>query len=137
MEQYPVPQFIEEESRITSFLTMKQFIYLVVTGAILFLLYSILPFYIFIVVAIILGVVTGALAFIKVNGFPLLNIVLGSIGFSTASRNYTWKKKESLYPFKTVERAPLRKIAPDETKLKGGQRSSLKSLRTKVELKTK
>lgn len=136
MEQYPVPQFIEEESKITSFLTMRQFIYLIVTGAILFVLYSILPFAIFIMLALIIGIAGVGLAFMKVNGVPLLTLIFGYIGFSSSTKGYTWKKKESLYPFKTVQRAPLRKV-DEENKIGLAQKSSLKKLRTQVELKTK
>lgn len=136
MEQYPVPQFIEEESRIISFLTMRQFIYLVIAGAVLFVLYAILPFFIFIVAAVIIGGGALGLGFIKVDGIPFLTILLNSIGFMSKAKNYTWKKKESLYPFKTVQRAPLKKIE-DEAKLGIGQKSGLKKLRTKVELRIK
>ena len=136
MEQYPVPQFIEEEARIISFLTIKQFLYIVVAGAVILFLYYLLPFYLFVVVAILLGGGAGAMGFLKVNGVPLLTIMLNSFGFITGAKNYTWKKKESLYPFKTIERASLKKIE-EEPILKVGQKGSLKKLRTKVELRTK
>lgn len=136
MEQYPVPQFIEEESKITSFLTMRQFIYLIITGAILFALYSILPFGIFIFLALIIGVAGVGAAFMKVNGVSVLTLIFGYISFGSSIKGYTWRKKESLYPFKTVQRVPLKKV--DEGKNIGlAQRSSLKKLRTQVELKTK
>jgi len=136
MEQYAVPQFIEEESKIVSFLTTKQFVYLVVAGAIIFLLYSILPLFLFVIAALIIGGTTAGLAFYKVDGIPLLTIILNSIGFMGSSKTYTWKKKESLYPFKTIQKAPL-KITVEEKKLGMGQASGLKKLRTQVELKTK
>ncbi|MCX6806507.1 MAG: PrgI family protein [Candidatus Berkelbacteria bacterium] len=131
-----MPQFIEEESKIVSFLTTKQFVYLVVAGAIIFLLYSVLPFSLFIIVALIIGGGTAGLAFYKVDGMPVLNIILNSIGFMRGSKAYTWKKKESLYPFKTIQKASLKPMA-DEKKLGMGQSSGLKKLRTQVELKTK
>lgn len=136
MEQYPVPQFIEEESKIALFLTVRQFMYLVVAGAILFVFYSILPFSLFILVALVIGGATVFLAFFKVDGIPVLNIILGAIGFMSGAKDYTWRKKESLYPFKTVQRAPIKKIQ-EEKKLGLGQKSSLKKLKTDVELRTK
>ncbi|MBU4204695.1 PrgI family protein [Patescibacteria group bacterium] len=136
MEQYPVPQFIEEEARMAFFLTVKQFVYLVIAGAILFILYAILPFFLFIVAAIIVGGSAVLLGFFKINGIPLLTVLLNSIGFITGAKNYTWKKKESLYPFKTIRRPEIKKIEEDKT-LKIGQKSGLKKLRTKVELKIK
>ena len=136
MEQYPVPQFIEEEGKMVSFLTIRQFIYLVVAGGVLFLLYYILPLFLFIIAAAIIVGGAGTLAFMKVDGIPILTIVLGSIGFISKTKAYTWKKKESLYPFKTVQRAPLKRVE-EEKPLGVGQRSSLRKLKTEVELKTK
>ena len=136
MEQYPVPQFIEEESRMAFFLTVRQFVYLVIAGAILFVLYAILPFSLFIFAVLIVGGGTSVLAFFKIDGIPILNIILGSIGFLSGAKNYMWKKKESLYPFKTVQRAPFKKVG-EEKKLGIGQTSSLKKLKTDVELRTK
>jgi len=136
MEQYPVPQFIEEEAKMTSFLTVKQFVYFIVAGAIIFILYAVLPFFLFIIAAIIIGGATTILGFLKIDGVPVLTIMLNSIGFITGTKNYTWKKKESLYPFKTIRRAEIKKF--EEGKALGiGQKSSLKKLRTKVELRTK
>ncbi len=136
MEQYPVPQFIEEEAKMTSFLTVKQFVYFIVAGAIIFIFYAVLPFFLFIIAAIIVGGVAAILGFLKIDGIPLLTIMLNSIGFITGAKNYTWKKKESLYPFKTIRRAEIKKFEEDKT-LGVGQKSSLKKLRTKVELHTK
>ncbi len=136
MEQYSVPQFIEEESKIVSFLTTKQFLYLVGAGVVIFLLYSFLPFSLFIILALIIGVGTAGLAFYKMDGIPALTVILNSIGFLGSSKNYTWKKKESLYPFKTIQKAPL-KFVVEEKKLGMGRASALKSLKTQVELKTK
>jgi len=136
MEQYPVPQFIEEEARMAFFLTVRQFIYIVVAGALLFILYAILPFFLFVVAAIVIGGAAIVLGFVKVEGIPILTIMLNSIGFLTGTKNYTWKKKESLYPFKTIHRAEIKKVE-EEKVLGAGQKSGLKKLRTKVELKTK
>lgn len=136
MEQYAVPQFIEEESKIVSFLTTRQFVYLVVAGAIIFLLYSVLPFSLFIIAALVVGGGTIGLAFYKIDGMPVLSIILNSIGFMGSSKNYTWKKKESLYPFKTIQKATLKPIV-EEKKLGLSRSSGLKKLRTQVELKTK
>jgi len=136
MEQYPVPQFIEEEARIAFFLTVRQFIYIIVAGALLFILYAVLPFFLFVAAAIVIGGGALILGFIKIEGTPMLTIMLNSIGFFTGTKNYTWKKKESLYPFKTIHRAEIKKIG-EEKPLGTSQKSGLKKLRTKVELRTK
>ena len=135
MEQYPVPQFIEQEGRIAFFISFRQFFYLCAGGAICFVLYYTLPFYLFLVLGMVIMAGTGALAFLKVNGMPLMNILLSSIGFLTGSKNFTWKKKESQYPFKTVKRVQIRKI--DEGPVLKAQTSMLKKIHTQVETKTK
>lgn len=136
MEQYPVPQFIEQEAKIIYFVSFRQFFYLFIAGLACTILYFILPLFFFIIVAVIMGGIAITLGFVKIDGIPITSIIWNSFGFFGGARNYTWKKKESLYPFKTVRRIEVRKIEEDKT-LKGGQKSALKSLRTKVELRTK
>ena len=136
MEQYPVPQFIEEEAKMAFFLTVKQFVYIVIAGAIIFVLYATLPFFLFVIASIIIVGVAGSFGFLKIDGVPVLTIILNSFGFITGTKNYTWRKKESLYPFKTIRKAEIKKIDEDEA-LKIGQKSGLKKLKTKVELHTK
>jgi len=135
MEQYPVPQFIEQEGKIAFFLSFRQFFYLIGAGVICFVLYYILPTFLFYIAAMIVGLGSIALAFVSINGVPLLNILLASIGFATGGKNYTWKKKESPYPFKTITRARIKKI--DQGPVLKAQESQLRKIHTAVELKTK
>jgi hypothetical protein len=75
------------------------------------------------------------LAFITINGYPVINIILNSLGFATGSKSYVWQKKESPYPFKTIKRVEIRKI--EEGPALKVQESRLKKIHTEVELKTK
>ena len=75
------------------------------------------------------------LAFVQVNGVPIINMILASIGFMAGGKNYTWKKKESLYPFKPIKRAQIKKI--EEGPVLKVQQSQLKKTKTEVELRTK
>ena len=135
MEQYPIPQFIEQESKIAFFISFRQFFYLCGGGVICFILYYTLPFFLFAILSVIIIGVTGALAFLQINGAPLINIVMSSLGFLTGAKNYTWKKKESQYPFKAVKRIQIRKI--DEGPKLQAQESRLKKIHTQVEMKSK
>ena len=76
------------------------------------------------------------MAFGKINGAPVVSVLFSSVSFLSGKKNYTWQKKESLYPFKTVQKAPVKKIE-DQKVLGIGQKSNLKKLRTTVELKAK
>jgi len=136
MEQYPLPQFIDRESNIAFFISFRQFFYLMAAGIACFFLYYFIPqkttFY---AVASLIFVVTAILAFATINGTPILNVILGSIGFSIGGKNYVWKKKEYPYPFKPIERTKIKKI--DQGPVLQAQTSQLKRTKIMVDLKTK
>jgi len=135
MEQYPIPQFIEAEGKIAFFISFRQFFYLVGAGVVCFFLYFILPTTLFYAASGIVFVISIILAFVQVNGSPIINIILGAIGFSLGGHNYTWKKKESPYPFKPMKRAQIKKI--ERGPVLQAQTSQLKKTRTAIELRTK
>ena len=135
MEQYPIPQFIEAEGKIAFFISFRQFFYLVGAGVVCFILYYVLPFFLFVIASLLIGGVSAVLAFVQINGVPIINMILASIGFMTGGKNYTWKKKESLYPFKPIKRAQIKKI--EQGPVLKIQQSQLKKTKTEVELRTK
>lgn len=135
MEQYPIPQFIEQEAKIAFFISFRQFFYLCAGGVICFILYYTVPFFIFTVLSIIIMGACFALGFLKINGLPVASVLLSSFGFLTGTKNYTWKKKESAFPFKAVKRIQIRKI--DEGPKLQAQESRLKKIHTQVEMKSK
>ena len=135
MERYPIPQFIEAEGKIAFFISFRQFFYLLGAGVICFILYWILPRVLFYLISCIIFIATIILAFITVNGVPILNMILGMIGFSISGKNYTWKKKESPYPFKPIKRTQIRRI--EQGPVLQAQTSQLKKTHNIIELKTK
>src|SRR3989442_401802 len=100
MAQYPIPQFIESEGKIISFLTFRQFFILVGGGAVCFLLYYILPFSFFIVLSIGIMVLAVVVGFLEVGYVSVVTILFTILKFSANSKTYVWKKKEAKYPFK-------------------------------------
>jgi len=135
MEQYPIPQFIEQEGKIAFFVSFRQFFYLVGAGLICFFLWVLLPNFLFMIVAPVVFIGAVILAFVTVNGVPILNMILGAIGFSIGGKNYTWSKKESPYPFKPIQRTQIRKI--EQGPVLKAQTSQLRKIKTSVEMKTK
>ncbi|MCX6723559.1 MAG: hypothetical protein NT155_00080 [Candidatus Staskawiczbacteria bacterium] len=135
MEQYPIPQFIEQESKIASFISFRQFFYLVGAGVVCFLLYFILPRFLFFIVGGAVFVGTAVLAFGTIGGTPILNVLLGAVGFSMGGKDYTWKKKESPYPFKPIKRTQIKKI--EQGPVLQAQTSQLKRTKTSIDLRTK
>ena len=135
MEQYPIPQFIDKESNIAFFISFRQFFYLVGAGVACFFIYFILPRALFYFFSVLIFVAMSILAFGTIGGTPILNVIMGAIGFSMGGKDYTWKKKESLYPFKPIKRTQIRKI--DQGPVLQSQTSQLKKTRTQIELMTK
>jgi hypothetical protein len=135
MEQYPIPQFIEEEGKIAFFISFRQFFYIVGAGVICFFLYWILPSALFYLVSCVILICAIAIAFLKVNGTPLINVIFQAVGFSMGGKDYTWKKKESPYPFKPIRRTQIKKI--EQGPVLQAQTSQLKKTKTQIELRTK
>src|SRR3989338_3656224 len=94
MYQFQVPHFIEVEDKIFGPLTLKQFLYVLGGGSIIFLLYVFLPFFLMVLFAAPVAVLFGALAFYKINGQPLVKILEGALEHYTRSRLFIWKKVE-------------------------------------------
>lgn len=134
MRQYPVPQFIERESKIMVFLTFKQFFYLIIVGIWGYTLYQMFSFTKALLILLSTGGPFLALAFIRIEGQPLTTFLKNYLGFRTSGKKYTWKKKESIYPVKIIKKKKL-EIKEEKPLLKIAPESRLKKLRTKVELK--
>lgn len=135
MERYPIPQFIEQEGKIAFFISFRQFFYLVGAGVVCFMIYWLVPPFLFWILAPAIGITAGLLAFVTINGVPILNIILSSVGFAMGSKNYTWKKRESPYPFKPISRTKIKKI--EEGPVLSAQNSQLRKVQTLIETKTK
>ena len=135
MEQYPIPQFIEAESKIAFFISFRQFFYLVGAGIACFFLYFAMSRILFYLVATVVFIIAIIFAFATINGEPILNTIIGAIGFSTTGKDYTWKKKESPYPFKPMVRTQIKKI--DRGPVLQAQTSQLKKMHTLLETRSK
>ncbi len=135
MERYPIPQFIEQEGKIAFFISFRQFFYLLFEGVICFLLYFTVPRWLFFILAFLVFAIAIILAFATYQGIPILSVFLGAFGFITKGKNYTWKKKESPYPFKTIKRAEIKKIK--EGPALKGQQSRLRKMHTEIEMHSK
>lgn len=93
--RFQVPQFIEVEDKLFGPLTLKQFLYLAGGGAGIFLLYTTLPFFLFILAAAPVAAFSAALAFYKLNNKPFINVVENAFYYFIRTKIYTWKKKPS------------------------------------------
>jgi len=132
--QYPIPQFIEEEAKIIAFLTFRQFFWLVGAGIVCIVWYNIFPFWLFIGTSLATAILVAAIAFIKIDNASLLKVLFHFLNFSLGEKNYTWKKKESTYPFKIQK---TRQLTPIETPQQAAQMQPSKLSNVKKMIETK
>ena len=68
--QFTVPKFIDQEDTIIAFVTVRQFLILIVAGILIAICYAVLTFTLFLVGAVVIGVLAAVVAFVKINGRP-------------------------------------------------------------------
>jgi len=131
MAQYPIPQFIESEGKIISFLTFRQFFILVGGGSFCLLFYYTLPFWLFTILSIIVGLLVALIGFVKIDNTSVVTILLNSILFLVGSKKYIWQKKESPYPFKVKKNYDVKSIQAESPINRLGVAKKLVELRKK------
>lgn len=92
--RYQVPQFIEVEDKIIGPFTIKQFVYIVGGGFMCYICYAYLPIYIAVLLIAIIGPLSAALAFYKINNKPFIDILESAFLFYTKNNLYIWKKEQ-------------------------------------------
>jgi hypothetical protein len=129
---FPVPKFIERETPIVGPLTLKQFIFLLVAAVSCFILYKILPFFIFLPLCLIIVAFSLSFAFLKVGEIPFYQVFLDGLKFFFGPKRFSWSKKGVGKPttFKEME---LKK--EEKFPIKVGRESKLKETITKIETK--
>lgn len=111
--QYQVPQFIEIEDKIFGPLTFKQFLYVGGGAAIGFMMYSLLPKFLAIVIGTPVVGFFMAAAFYQVNGRPFLVYVEGALKYALSAKLYIWRKSEKkIVKTKEEERATTQVALP-------------------------
>jgi hypothetical protein len=91
--QFRVPQFIDMEDKIVGPLTLKQFAYILGAGGFSFLLWTFIPIKILAVILILpIGGLFLALAFIKVNNRPFVEVLESAFNYYAGSKVYTWSQ---------------------------------------------
>ena len=134
--RFTIPQFIEHEARIVGPLTFKQFVIIGAAGGLCFFLYFSIGktnFPLFFLLSILIFGSGLSLAFLKIGGQNLSNILINFLGFSLAPKIYLWKKKET--PITVFKKIEIKK--KQDLPLKIAERSQLKKIRNEIEMKTK
>ena len=120
MAQFQVPQFIDTEDKIIGPFSIKQFIFLAIAGAISGLLFFILSFWLWAVIASLIMAIAFSFALIKINGRGLAALTLSAF-------NYYWSPQ--YYAFKPHGKSsgPAVKVKPGGLKNIGEQLATTKT----------
>ncbi|MAG44891.1 hypothetical protein CL633_03305 [bacterium] len=94
--QYQVPQFIELEDKIIGPLTLKQFLWTLAGGAILFIVWTFVDLGLFIVIGTPIAGLFAALAFYKINGKSFISFIGSAIGFYSKPKIFIWKRRKKI-----------------------------------------
>ncbi|MBF8280841.1 MAG: hypothetical protein HW383_614 [Candidatus Magasanikbacteria bacterium] len=92
LQQFVVPQFIDTEDKVIGPITVRQFIILLVTAFMEFILYKLLVFTYFLIFGILLLLIGGAIAFVRLNGQPFHFFLVNIAQYVKRSKMRTWQK---------------------------------------------
>jgi len=92
--EYQVPQFIEVENKIIGPLTLRQFIYIGGAGGLCIIFFVYLPLIVAIILSALVAGLAAALAFYKINGKPLINVIEAGFNYYTGAKLFLWKHEE-------------------------------------------
>lgn len=107
MQQFTVPQFIDVESKIIGPITTRQFLIFLGAATIIGISYKIFDFALFLTVAIVLILLAGVFAFIKINGRPFHFFVLNLIQTFRRPNTRVWN--HHLGDLVSMPQAPITK----------------------------
>ena len=105
MEKFTVPQFIENEDKIISFLSVRQFIIILVSFGFIFVFYKLLSFIPFLLASILFGGAGMVVAFYKVNGQPFHLFLLHFVQTNQRPSLRIWKREVSKQEWEAEEQA--------------------------------
>ncbi|HEY9584498.1 MAG TPA: PrgI family protein [Candidatus Paceibacterota bacterium] len=90
--RFQVPQFINIEDKIFGPFTAKQFVYLAGGAGLCYMIYKFLPFFIAVILIILVTAFVASLAFIKINNKPFIFTLEAAVKYFFGSKLYLWRK---------------------------------------------
>lgn len=113
MKQFVIPQFIDVETKIIGFITVRQFIIMVVSGVLIFLCYKLSDFWLFVAESLIIIAIMGILAFLKVNGRPVHYFLINFVETMRRPKLKIWHKYWTDDEIKAFVGQPKEDISPE------------------------
>lgn len=128
MAKFKVPQHIDMEDRIIGPLTLIQFSYLLIGGAVIYIIFSIVKIiWLFAIVSLPIALVALTLAFVKIQDQPFSKFLSNVFMYSLRPKRRLWhrgpvvsteieppknlKKPAEKMPLKKIEKTELEKLA--------------------------
>ncbi len=125
-----IPQDVTREDKLIGPLTLKQFLYLLGGGSIVFITYqSTLSWFLFVVISLLAGILALMLAFGNINGRPFGVFLLNLFHFITTSKRLAWHKE----PREKVNAIEVEDINIKDTKTELADRRSGKELKMQID----
>lgn len=132
--QFQVPQFIDIEDKVIGPFTLKQFLYILAAGGILFVLFKILNLFVFILLAIPVVALSYALAFVKIHNQPFITAIRNFLGFLRKPDFYVWKKPTAKSPAEEKKVPKIIKKVSPKKRFKKPTKSRLQEIGWKIEI---
>ena len=92
MSTFQVPQFIDIADKIIGPLSLRKFLILVGTAALVFLSFKVLEVWLWIIVGGLIGALGIALAFLKINGQNFSRVAVNFLKYMINPRLYVWQR---------------------------------------------
>lgn len=105
-QQFVVPQFIDVEDKIIGPITTRQFLIILGTALMLFLMYKILRFMYFAISGLPVAAIAATFAFARVNGAPFHLFFLNILQTSRRPAARVWYKDETDAEIRAALAAP-------------------------------
>jgi len=120
--QFQVPQNIDLEDKLVGPLTLIQFLYILGGGLIDYMLLTWLgTSFVFWVLAIPIGLVALALAFLKIQEQPLLHFIKAGLIYLSRPKVRIWQRQGEIKPILIQTPAEKAKAEPEEIKRRPGK----------------
>lgn len=105
--QFQVPQFIETEDKIVGPFSVRQFLYVAGAGAVSFVFYFTVQTWLWIVASLFLFGIAVTLAFVRVNGRPMIHVFGAALRFLWQPQTYVWQPENPRLPKSEATLRPL------------------------------
>jgi uncharacterized ion transporter superfamily protein YfcC len=107
-QQFQVPQFIEHEARLIGPLSVKQTAVLALLGAVLFIFWFLVEKWLFFLLAFPFSFIALLIAFMKINGLPVLDFFTAFFSFFISPQLFIWQNGSLRAPTNGLKMARLK-----------------------------